>query len=122
MIFLFLCFAIIKASNTIDPTNPPDDSDEKEKKISKYLYIGIGSAAGAIVLGIIIFLIFRIAGKCSKLERKSTDEGLELEERRTTYLLQDGEQGEEIIPKDQENSHKDEENQLKEGEKNDDEL
>lgn len=87
-----------------DPSDPPDDSDDKEKKISKYLYIGIGAAAGAIVIGIIIFLICRIAGKCKKLEEKTDEEGIELAEKRTAYLLQDGEQGEEIIPKEENNN------------------
>ena len=87
-------------SNSTDPTNPPDDDGQKEKKITKYIYIGIGSLAGLIILIIIILILCRIGGKCKKLEQKS--EGLELEEKRSSYLLQEGEQEEEIVPKTEE--------------------
>lgn len=109
---------VSKSTNITDPTNPPDNSEDREKKISKYLYIGIGSAAGLIILIIIIFILFRIAGKCKKLERNSTDEGIELAEKRTAYLLQEGDQEEEIIPKEEEKIQNDEENHPKEEEKN----
>lgn len=101
------CNINIYNSNSTDPENPPDDDNDKEKKISKYLYIGIGAAAGAIVLGVIIFLLFRIGGKCKKLESKSAAEGLELEEKRSSYLLQEGDQGEEILPKENGEEKKD---------------
>lgn len=78
--------------NTTTPA-PADPSEDKDKLITKYLYIAIGSLAGIIFVGIIILVILRMNGKCKKLEAKGSDD-LANDEKRTSYLLH--EEGQEV--------------------------
>ncbi|OHT02128.1 hypothetical protein TRFO_30888 [Tritrichomonas foetus] len=68
-----------------DDENPGDE----EKKITRYVYIGIGALAIAVVIAIVVFLCFRISGKCKKFEQKSEGELNDIGDKRDSYLLQE---------------------------------